>query len=76
MPEMIDGVPACYGCIERMVIPFGAKCLQCDHLKGCEEYSEELRKSRNAFRCDIRLAERDNLRRAIQPEKKGGRRHE
>ena len=45
MPEMIDGVPACYGRIESMIIPFGALCLQCKHLKGCQEYSEELRKS-------------------------------
>ena len=47
MHEMIDGVPACYGCIERMVIPFGAICLQCDHLKGCEEYAEYLKKCWN-----------------------------
>ena len=76
MREMIDGVPACYGCIERYILESSGVCLQCNHLKGCEEYAKELRKSMNAFRRDIRLAERDNLRRAIQPEKKGGRRHE
>ena len=75
MPEMIDGVPACYGNIERRIIPFGAICLQCDHKRGCEEYSKELKKCWNAFRRDIRLAERDSLRRAIQPDTKGGRRH-
>lgn len=75
MPEMIDGVPVCYGGIERIILESSGFCCWCDHKEGCAEYSEELKKSWNAFRRDIRLAERDNLRRAIQPEKKGGRRH-
>lgn len=61
MPEMIDGTPVCYGCIERMVIPFGAICIQCDHLKGCQERSEEFKKCRNALRRDARIAQRDKL---------------
>lgn len=39
MPEMIDGVPACYGCI-----PVGVICLQCDHSKVCVEYAAKLKK--------------------------------
>lgn len=47
MPEMINGVPACYGCIERVCIESAGACLQCEHLKGCEEYSKELKKCWN-----------------------------
>lgn len=40
MPDMINGVHACYGCIS-----FGAICIQCSHKEGCKEYREELNKS-------------------------------
>lgn len=50
MPEMIDGVPACYGCLERVIIESSGACLQCDHLKGCEECAKELEKCWNDFR--------------------------
>lgn len=70
MPEIIDGVPACYGCIENVIL--STLCLQCDHLKGCEEYSKKLKKSWNTFRRDIRRAERDNLRRAMIDTQKAG----
>jgi len=66
MADMIDGVPTCYGSIERRIFESSGTCLQCDHLKGCEEYAKELGKSWNAFRHDMRIAEMDNLRRTIQ----------
>lgn len=61
MSEMIDGTPVCYGCIEREVLETPEVCLGCDHREGCQEYSKELKKCRNALRRDVRIAQRDKL---------------
>lgn len=43
MPEMINGVPACYGCIETNILRSG-DCLRCDHVEGCKQYAANLKK--------------------------------
>ena len=61
MPEMIDGVYVCYGCIERKALETPEVCLGCDRREGCQECSKELKKCRNALRRDVRIAQRDKL---------------
>lgn len=61
MPEMFDGVPVCYGCIEKKVLETPEACLGCDHREGCQECSKEFEKCRNALRRDMRIAQRDKL---------------
>lgn len=44
MPEMIDGIPVCYGCIETYILRASWNCLRCAHVEGCKQYAENTKK--------------------------------
>lgn len=40
----VDGVPACYGCIESVILRSG-DCLHCAHVEGCKRFYASLKKN-------------------------------